>query len=328
MEREVRINGRRLSFFDSGEVSEASPVVLLIHGFPFDHRMWRAQCEMLPTYGVRVIAPDLPGFGKSEPMANRTIPTMFAGIGVSAGVLAVRLTTGLGGAIGGAIGGGLGAAAGLFVGDLLARRRHAGTARMRDYAMTLLDLLRKLGIQHSVHVAGLSMGGYVALEMAAMLPKRIIAGLILCDTRSTADSPEVVKKRRATATQILEDDSAEFLADGMIPKLLSESSRQNQPELEGRVRTMIGDASAVGAAAAARGMAVRPDRTKTLAKIRVPVTFVVGEEDSLSPPDVMEEMQRLLPAMTTSRLIRVPGAAHLAPMEVPECFPADFTRKP
>ena len=42
----------------------AGRVVLLVHGFPLDHSMWNAQIESLAPH-YRVIAPDLPGFGRS-----------------------------------------------------------------------------------------------------------------------------------------------------------------------------------------------------------------------------------------------------------------------
>ncbi len=48
---------------------EGTPLVLL-HGFPFDHALWRAQLQGLDGAGVRVIAPDLPGFGRSPALAE------------------------------------------------------------------------------------------------------------------------------------------------------------------------------------------------------------------------------------------------------------------
>ena len=62
MLREIDGEGVRLAVQDEGE----GPPVLLIHGFPDSHRLWRHQVAALTAAGKRVIAPDLRGFGESE----------------------------------------------------------------------------------------------------------------------------------------------------------------------------------------------------------------------------------------------------------------------
>lgn len=39
------------------------PVVVLLHAFPLDHRLWQHQATQLRTLGYEVVVPDLPGFG-------------------------------------------------------------------------------------------------------------------------------------------------------------------------------------------------------------------------------------------------------------------------
>ena len=58
--RQVHCNGQQLQVFDEGH----GPVLLLVHGFPLDHTMWKPQLAELAK-DVRVIAPDLRGFGGS-----------------------------------------------------------------------------------------------------------------------------------------------------------------------------------------------------------------------------------------------------------------------
>src|SRR5438045_5719710 len=58
------------------ERGAGTPVVLL-HGFPFDHTIWDAQLNGLRA-GARVLAPDLPGFGGSQPLPLDVPPTMDA----------------------------------------------------------------------------------------------------------------------------------------------------------------------------------------------------------------------------------------------------------
>ena len=67
--------------------------------------------------------------------------------------------------------------------------------------------------------------------------------------------------------------------------------------------------------ASLEGMARRPDRTGLLATISVPTLILVGKEDRLTPPEVAEEMSALVP---DSRLVVVPGAGHMTPIEAPE----------
>jgi 3-oxoadipate enol-lactonase len=58
----VAAGGVELAFIDAGE----GPVVLLLHGFPFDKSMWAAQLDALTGAGFRAIAPDLRGLGETR----------------------------------------------------------------------------------------------------------------------------------------------------------------------------------------------------------------------------------------------------------------------
>jgi 3-oxoadipate enol-lactonase len=58
----ANVNGITLGYDDSG----TGPALVLLHGFPFDRRMWRKQGSPVSGVGYRVIAPDLPGFGESQ----------------------------------------------------------------------------------------------------------------------------------------------------------------------------------------------------------------------------------------------------------------------
>ncbi len=60
MIKQIQVNGAELSVMDVG----TGPVLLLVHGFPLDHTMWQSQIEFFQGT-IRVLAPDLRGFGKS-----------------------------------------------------------------------------------------------------------------------------------------------------------------------------------------------------------------------------------------------------------------------
>jgi pimeloyl-ACP methyl ester carboxylesterase len=63
----------------------------------------------------------------------------------------------------------------------------------------------------------------------------------------------------------------------------------------------------------------RPDSTPLLASIHVPTLIVVGEEDTVTPPALSEEMSK---AIAGSQLVRIPRAGHLSNLEQPESFNA------
>lgn len=71
--RRISVGEIELAFKDRG----AGPVLLLVHGFPFDHSMWAGQIDALAAR-YRVIAPDLRGFGQSSGQDERTTMQQFA----------------------------------------------------------------------------------------------------------------------------------------------------------------------------------------------------------------------------------------------------------
>ncbi|HLA83782.1 MAG TPA: alpha/beta fold hydrolase [Thermoguttaceae bacterium] len=186
---------------------------------------------------------------------------------------------------------------------------------MEQMADDLASLLDSLGISEPVVLAGLSMGGYVALAFCRKYPGRL-AGLVLCDTRAAADSPETVKARHETARRVLAEGTGP-LADGMIPRLFAAGSLDDRPELADAVRRMALRADRRGAAAALLGMARREDHTGLLSHIGCPTLLVVGSEDVITPP---EEMRAMRDAIDGARLVEIPDAGHMSPMERPAAF--------
>ncbi len=178
-------------------------------------------------------------------------------------------------------------------------------------ASEVRTLLAHLRIER-VAVVGLSMGGYLALELWRQAPG-LFTGLALCDTKAGADSAEAAAGRETFAKSALAH-GLHWVAEQMAPKLLKPSP---DAAALAEVRTLIGGGTPVGVAAAARGMAVRPDSTATLASITCPTLVVVGEEDGLTPP---AEAEKLVAGIRGARLARIPGAGHLSNLEQPAAF--------
>ncbi len=185
---------------------------------------------------------------------------------------------------------------------------------MELFADDVAGLMEALGIQRAV-LCGLSMGGYATFAFLRKYPQRV-AGLILADTRPGADSPEAQANRENVA-RIAETQGTGAIADLQVPRVLSEYTRQHHPEVELRVRQMIDAATAQGIAAASRGMGQRGDSTDLLAGITCPTLIVVGEQDVLTPPIVVQEYAAQIPG---AQCVVIQHAGHLSNLEQPEAF--------
>jgi 3-oxoadipate enol-lactonase len=186
-----------------------------------------------------------------------------------------------------------------------------GPATMEELADDLAALLDELNIERAV-IAGLSMGGYVALAFVRKYAERVRA-LVLADTRAQADTDEARHTREVNAQRALKDGMHE-IADVMLPKLLTQETSERNTEVLARVREMILGTNPRGAAAALRGMALRRDQTDLLPEISMPTLIIVGSEDSITPPADAEAMHAKIKG---SRLVMIEGAGHVSNIERP-----------
>jgi pimeloyl-ACP methyl ester carboxylesterase len=183
-----------------------------------------------------------------------------------------------------------------------------------DYASELGAFLDALEIDSAV-IVGLSMGGYIAFAMHRQLPSRF-AGLVLADTRSQADTADA-HAGRLRMRKLLKQQGPSGVADQMLPKLLSERARTEQPDLVTAVRAMIEVNAAEGIDAAIGALMDRPDSTPDLARISCATMVLVGEGDEVTPRADAEAMHA---AISRSTLIVVPAAGHLSNLEQPDAF--------
>ncbi len=190
----------------------------------------------------------------------------------------------------------------------------SGISTMEQFADDVAGLMDVLGMQDAV-ICGLSMGGYAAFAFLRKYPQRV-KGLILADTRPSADTAEA-RANRENVALIAETQGTEAIADLQVPKLISEYTRQHHLEIELRIRQMINAATPQGIAAASRGMAQRADSTALLSTIAFPTLVIVGEQDSLTPPSVAQDYAAKIP---NAQFIVIPHAGHLSNLEQPEAF--------
>ena len=182
---------------------------------------------------------------------------------------------------------------------------------MARYADDLIAVLDHLGAQQAVF-CGLSMGGYILFELMRRYADRVRA-LVLADTRAEPDTPEG-KKGRDDLIAVAKNEGAEAVGARMLPKLLSPTTSQTQPEVVRQVKEMMGRASVPGIVGALEAMKERPDSRPLLAGIKVPTLILVGVDDALTPPPLSRAMADAIPG---AQYGEVAAAGHLAPLEQP-----------
>jgi 3-oxoadipate enol-lactonase len=181
-------------------------------------------------------------------------------------------------------------------------------ATREDYAAAIFAALDALGIQQ-VHVCGLSLGGVIAIAMHAAAADRC-ASLTIADSFAVHPDGQAIYDRSIAASQAM---TMRELAEARTGLLLGPAGTS---ELRADV---IGTMAAIDPAAYRLGAAAvwLADQRDRAAAIDVPTLILVGEEDGITPPELSEELHRLVPA---SELRRIPAAGHLANLEQPQAF--------
>jgi pimeloyl-ACP methyl ester carboxylesterase len=180
---------------------------------------------------------------------------------------------------------------------------------MEAYADILRALLAELGDPPSI-VVGHSMGGYALLNLA--LRKSVpLAGLVLLCSRATADRPDQAANRIAMALR-LQSETADFVAEGMLPKMPAKGSAD--PALLNRIRKAMDPLRPSGIAWCQRAIAARPDSSARLGEIVVPSLVVAGLQDAIIP---LEESGIVAANLRNGRLVVLEDAGHCPMFEKP-----------
>ena len=184
---------------------------------------------------------------------------------------------------------------------------HTTHDSMPDLARAILDRA-----PDTFALAGLSMGGYIALEIMRQDEKRVTK-LALLDTSARADTPEQSARRRAFVEQA---QRGRFL--GITPRLLRDLVHPDHVKDRRIGNTVVHMARAVGregfvrqTTAIINRIDIRPD----LPRIDCPTLVLCGREDKLTPVELHQEMTRMI---RHAELKVVEHCGHLAPLEQPE----------
>jgi pimeloyl-ACP methyl ester carboxylesterase len=188
---------------------------------------------------------------------------------------------------------------------------------MHDLAGDLIQMLDQLAPNQSVTVCGLSMGGYIAWQLVHHWPQRV-ERLVLCHTRSAADSPETARGRRLAMEGIRQSGSDAFLS-AMLERLLAPQTKKQSPTLVAKVRKWMDEAAAESLVRTLDALAQRPDATPWLAAIDCPCLVIAGSEDPITPATEMREMAEQIRG---AEFVLLDGVGHLSPCESPDRFNA------
>ena len=186
---------------------------------------------------------------------------------------------------------------------------------MTSFADDLANLLDALDVQEPVAFCGLSMGGYIGWQFWKHHRDRL-SHLVACDTRAASDMPEVARGRMIAARTVRRAGSRP-VADAMIDKLFYRSNDSETKPIAEPIHQVILQTHPESIAGGQLAMAKRPDATPWLEEIDLPMLFVVGEYDEITPP---EEMKANADLVAGSAFLKVNQAGHMAPLENPNVF--------
>ena len=158
-------------------------------------------------------------------------------------------------------------------------------------------------------LAGLSMGGYVALEIIRQAPERVTR-IALLDTAPGADSPEAIKRRNAFIA-LAERGKFMGVTDTLLPQLVHADHLDNEA-LTCVIKTMARNVGKAAFIRQEKAIMSRADSHLLLRKINCPALVLCGKQDALTPPERHEEMAAAIPGATLEIIER---CGHLSTLE-------------
>ena len=190
-----------------------------------------------------------------------------------------------------------------------ASSKPAGPYRVETFADDVADLMQAVGWDSAV-VAGASMGGCVALAVAAAYPERV-DGLGLFDTTAWyGDNAPAAWEERARKAL---DEGMAALVGFQKTRWFGDAFREARPDVvDAAVSVFL--ANDVDAYAETCRMLGAVDKRSALPGFAVPTRIVVGSQDYATPPAMAEAMAKAIPG---AELFILDGARHFTPLERP-----------
>jgi pimeloyl-ACP methyl ester carboxylesterase len=188
----------------------------------------------------------------------------------------------------------------------------AGQLSMAGYADAVVGLLDQLGIERAV-VGGMSMGGYVLLDLVERYPERLLGAMFLV-TRAAADDAAGKEKRSMLAAEVSAGNLT-IVPETFAKVLFAPETPEKRPQLVAEVRQWMEATPVSGVAGGLLAMRDRDDYVTRLAGFNLPA-LVVGAAQDLAIP---AEHSRLLAERLPDATLRIiPDAGHMVNLEQPE----------
>jgi pimeloyl-ACP methyl ester carboxylesterase len=163
-------------------------------------------------------------------------------------------------------------------------------------------------------VAGFSMGGRVAFQIAAMALDRIDR-FCAFDT-GAGPLGEGEREKRQAVTDLAWREGMEALAAAWLPPMLHER-RRTDPAFVEPLTAMILRSTPEQHEKQIRALVNRPDARPVLPTITCPTLIACGRQDGFSPPDQHEAIAAAIPG---ARLVVIDDSGHFLPLEQPDAF--------
>lgn len=188
--------------------------------------------------------------------------------------------------------------------------------RLPDYADRLAGFVSALGLGRP-HVAGLSFGGGLALELYRRHPTLPMSLVLAGAYAGWAGSlpPRVVEERLQQVLQLADLPPDRFVGT-VLPTMFSGSA---PGEMVDAFVASVSEFHPAGLRAMARSFA-EADLRDVLPRIDVPTLLLYGDRDVRAPMNVAEDLHEAIP---TSKLVVMPGVGHVSNVEAPERFNAE-----
>ncbi len=178
----------------------------------------------------------------------------------------------------------------------------------------LIQFMDKLDIDKAI-ICGLSMGGYIALNVYHRFSDRF-EGMILCDTQCIADSPEGREKRYKLIDEIASSGIGNF-TEGFVKNVFCKDSLIEKMEIVEELRNVILSNSPNLISRGLRALAERSESCSTLSMVDVPTLIICGREDQVTHLTQSEFMNQNIKG---SRLRIVNEAGHVSNLEQADQF--------
>lgn len=161
-------------------------------------------------------------------------------------------------------------------------------------------------------LAGLSMGGYIALEIMRQAPERVTK-LALLDTSARPETPEQTERRQKLIALAEKGRMREIM--DVLWLVMVDPSRLKESALRAEMDKMAEETGTDAFIHQQRAIIGRADSRPTLGTIKCPTLMIVGASDQLTPPAHAEEIAQ---GIKGAKLVKLAGCGHMSPMEKPE----------